>query len=96
MDHRMIAAARDGKLFDPPRCEGGRVFFVKVLAADTVGKAFHGDRPIFDMRQDVWRYGSVKLNHLALGKMILRVHDLVEIGKCQFFAAKFFGVGCHC
>ena len=56
------------------------IFLVEKFAFDAIRVALHREGPILQMRQKDGRDLDVVVDQFALGKAVLRIKDLVEIG----------------
>jgi hypothetical protein len=79
VDYRFFTGSRDGIGLNPPRRERWGVFFVKILAIDSVRESLHRDRPVLEVRQNIAANSSVIVDDLAFGESNPGVHDLIEI-----------------
>jgi hypothetical protein len=68
---------------DPVRPVFGDVLLEEGLAADALGIALQGQRPVGDVRQQHGRHPLVVVEHLGLGKPGFRVQDLTQVGQGQ-------------
>src|SRR5438477_5737970 len=64
----------------------GTIFFVEERLIHAVGIALHGERPVFQMREEKRRDADVVIDHLAFGESGFRVKDFVQIRNRQLLA----------
>src|SRR4030095_13699365 len=54
VDYRFFTVPRDGIGLDPIGCERWGIFFVKILAIDSIRESLHRDRTVFQMGETMW------------------------------------------
>jgi hypothetical protein len=79
VDRRFFTGPRDGVGLDPSRCERRSIFFIKILAIDSIGESLKSDRAIFQVGQNVTGNSSVVVDNLAFGEANRGIHDLIQI-----------------
>ncbi len=77
--HAIVAFAPHFGRLHPFRSMRRTILFVKKFAFHAVGIALHGERPIFEMRQEDWRDADVVIDYLAFGESDLRIKHLVQV-----------------
>ena len=79
---RVLAPDRDR--LDPVGHETWRILLIEGFPVDAVGKARQHHGAVFEIRQQPGRDGSVILDEIALGVLLFRPEDLVEIRELHF------------